>query len=139
MNESIFHTYLFLIPLAVMFLCEITKMIVDRVQTGDWHRHLFQSGGMPSTHSAFVTSLLIVIARKSGIESTEFAIAFCFSAIVWYDSFNVRRVVGEQGEVLNHLQHRKQFSTHLGHTFWQVIVGIIFGSLVTATGIWLAG
>jgi uncharacterized protein len=93
---------------------------------------------MPSSHSAFVTSLLIIVGRKLGPESVEFAIAFVFAAVVWYDAMSVRKAVGEQAEVLNRLQHWEHFSERLGHSFAQVMVGIGFGAVVTAIGIWVS-
>ena len=54
------RTYLFLIPLVVMLLTEIAKVTVEWWQTGNWHAKLFHPGGMPSSHSAFVMSLLIL-------------------------------------------------------------------------------
>src|SRR5665213_2189378 len=101
---SIFRQYIFLIPLVVMVLTEITKVIVEYVRTGSWHSGIFKSGGMPSSHSAFVTSLLIVVADRTGTQSVAFAISFVFAAIVWYDAMSVRREVGLQAEVLNKLQ-----------------------------------
>lgn len=135
---NILRQYLFLIPVVVMLLCELTKAAIENVRTGEWHLALFRSGGMPSTHSAFVTSLLIVVERRSGLDSVAFAIAFAFAAIVWYDAFNVRREVGLQAEVLNTLQKRRRFTEHVGHTFKEVIGGIVFGTVVTYVGIWLS-
>lgn len=130
--------YLFIIPMVVMFLCEVTKVIVEGVHSGRWHEGFFKSGGMPSSHSAFVTSLLIIVGRKLGVESVEFAISFVFAAIVWYDAMSVRRAVGMQAEMLNRLQHWEQFSVRLGHSFKQVVGGIVFGAVVTGIGIWLS-
>lgn len=134
----IFRQYIFLIPLVVMVLTEITKVIVEYVQTGSWEAGIFKPGGMPSTHSAFVTSLLIVVARITGVESVAFAISFVFAAIVWYDAMSVRREVGLQAQVLNKLQKRTHFPERIGHSFLQVIAGIIFGAAVTQIGIWLS-
>ena len=128
----------FLIPLVVMILTEMTKVIVEGFKTGNWHEHLFRSGGMPSSHSAFVTSLLIIVWTKMGPESTEFAIAFTFACITWYDAMSSRRAIGEQAKILNRLQKWKHFTERLGHTAWQVIAGIAFGAAVTIVGIWIS-
>ncbi len=133
------RTYIFLIPLVAMVLCECTKIVVEYSRTGRWTSGMFQPGGMPSSHSAFVTSLLIVIARKLGVESTEFAIAFVFACVVWYDAISLRRSVGEQAEVLNRLQHKLHLRERVGHSSKEVAAGIVFGAIVTAVGIWLDG
>jgi acid phosphatase family membrane protein YuiD len=130
--------YIFLIPLIVMILSDITKVGIEYATTGDWRRGIFRSGGMPSSHSAFVTSLLMIVARKAGTDSASFAIAFVFACIVWYDAMSVRREVGLQAEMLNRLQNWTHFSERVGHSFKQVIAGIAFGAIVTQIGIWLS-
>lgn len=130
--------YIFLIPLLVMVLTELAKVAVEWVQTGKWHEGFFRPGGMPSSHSAFVTSLLIIVSEKRGIDSVEFAMAFVFAAVVWYDAMSVRRAVGQQAEILNRLQKWEHLTVRLGHSFRQVLAGILFGAVVTWLGIWLS-
>ncbi len=136
--SNLLRTYLFLIPLVVLVLCEITKYMVEEFRSGSGHRHLFQQGGMPSSHSAFVTSLLIIVGRKMGADSVEFAIAVVFACIVWYDAIGVRAVLGEQARVLNVLQHFHRLRETLGHSFTEVMAGIGFGAAVTVIGIWIS-
>lgn len=144
MNLATFHIellarYLFLIPLVVLVLCELTKCLIESWKRGEiMFDHLFHAGGFPSSHSAFVTSLLIVVARKTGVESVEFAISLVFASLIWYDAFHSRREIGLQAEVLNRLQRWKHFTTQLGHSFKEVLGGIIFGAVVTWIGIWLS-
>lgn len=136
--HTLLHDYLFLIPLVVLLLSEILKISIEGFRTGQWHTKLFHPGGMPSTHSAFVTSLLIVIWRKVGIESPEFAIAFTFACYVWYDAVGVRHRLGEQAHILNKLQHRVKLTEQFGHSIKQVIAGIWFGAFITAIGVWIS-
>lgn len=126
-----FHPPFFLLPLTVALLSELAKILVHGIRTGNWDEQLFQSGGMPSTHSALVTSLLILVGHTVGVESIDFAIAFTFASIVWYDAFHSRRAIGEQAEILNRLQRWKRLTVRLGHSFKEVVGGIIFGSIVT--------
>ena len=128
----------FLIPLIVMLMSEMMKGIIEHFKTGTWHAALFQPGGMPSSHSAFVTSLLIIVAHKRGFESLEFAIAFVFAAVIWYDAMSLRRSVGQQAEALNKLQHKQHFSERVGHSFKEVIAGIAFGAAITQIGFWIS-
>lgn len=129
--------YIFLIPVIVMMLCEAAKIAVEYARTGKWATGAFQPGGMPSSHSAFVTSLLIVLARRMGTDSTEFAIAFVFACVVWYDAISLRRSVGQQAELLNRLQQWKHLRERVGHSSLEVLAGIAFGAIVTAIGIGL--
>ncbi len=130
--------YLFIIPLIVGILSEILKIFTEGIQRGAWHEGLFRSGGMPSSHSAFVTSLLIIVGMKTGLHSTEFAIAFTFACIIWYDATSSRRAIGEQAKILNRLQKWEHFSERLGHSLLEVIGGIVFGAAVTLIGIWIS-
>lgn len=61
------------------------------------------TGGMPSSHSAAVSSLITALAIEYGIESPLVAIASTFGVIVMFDSMGVRRQSGEQGILLNEL------------------------------------
>lgn len=124
-------THLFLIPLGVALLSEVVKVVVHGIRTGNFEDKLFQAGGMPSTHSAMVTSLLVIVGQKLGTESVEFAIAFVFSAIIWFDACNSRREIGVQAQILNTLQHVKHLTERIGHSVKEVIGGILFGGIVT--------
>ena len=135
---DLLHDYLFLIPLVVMILGEIVKMLVENVRSGKWHLALFRPGGFPSSHSAFVTSLLIIVWYKLGLQSVEFAMSFVFAGIVWYDAMSVRRAVGEQAKALNQLQNIRHYAERLGHSFLEVLGGIVFGAIVTALGIYVS-
>jgi len=128
-------SYVFLVPLSVMILAEATKHLNEGVLHGIW----FQHGGMPSSHSAFVASLMMVVAEKDGIGGTTFAIATVLACIVWYDAAFVRSQVGKQARALNVLQQFQAFSERVGHSVSEVVVGVAFGVIVTWFGIWWLG
>ena len=108
---------------------------------------LVDSGGMPSSHTAFVTGLSTTIGITEGWQSCSFAIATCFSLIIIYDATNLRRSAGYHAQVLNdvvpQLLKGKLLSDGftfpklrelLGHTPIEVFVGGILGILVA---IWM--
>ena len=95
-------------------------------------RHLYLSGNMPSSHSATVAALLMVIALKDGIESGLFGLATLFAAIVMYDAMMVRRSSGEQGEAIQALIREQKSKVLIpraarGHTPPEVLTGAILG------------
>jgi uncharacterized protein len=136
--QQILSTYIFLIPVIVGFLSEAVKVVSEGLSRGAWHEGFFRSGGMPSTHSAFVTSLLIVVWQHAGLESVAFAIAFVVACLFWYDAMVSRREIGEQAKVLNQLQKLKVLKERLGHSLLEVLVGIGFGAVVTGIiAMWL--
>jgi acid phosphatase family membrane protein YuiD len=136
MIHQLLRQYIFLIPLVVGISAEFVKVISEGFERGAWHEGLFRSGGMPSSHSALVTSLIIVVAKKSGLDSVSFAITFVFACMIWYDAMSSRKAIGEQGKALNQLQKLNHFSERVGHSFREVVGGIIFGAAITVLGIW---
>ena len=122
---------------------QIIKMILVLItsKTVDFTR-LFGSGGMPSSHSSLVSSLVVMTGRISGISSVAFAISFAFAIVVMYDATNVRREAGEHARIINilidewvekeHLQMDKNLKELLGHTPFEVIIGSILGCLIGA-------
>lgn len=94
----------------------------------------FQSGSMPSSHSATTVALLTVIGVHEGIDSALFAIMAVVTGIVVYDAVNVRRAVGEQGRAIEKLlewvQKDISFYTAKGHVLTEVIAGGILGFFV---------
>ncbi|MFC1511374.1 divergent PAP2 family protein [Candidatus Margulisiibacteriota bacterium] len=84
------------------FLAQSLKVIIYRFQEEHWNFwHFFEAGGMPSAHSASVTSLTLSVALSLGLQSPLFVICLVFALIVMYDATGVRRAAGKQAEILN--------------------------------------
>lgn len=113
------------------------------------------TGGMPSSHSAAVSSLITSLVLEYGFNSPLVAIATIFGVIIMFDSMGVRRQSGEQGLLLNllalhtqqQLEFRKQLfdllerydienydemiiDKYLGHKPTEVIMGTFTGVFV---------
>ena len=107
----------------------------------------FGSGGMPSSHSAFVVSLAIMVGATTGFDSAGFAIAVVLSAIVMYDASGVRRETGVQGQVLNEIIRKVfvdgqpitdvELKELVGHTKVEVAGGFIVGVLTAVAFMFL--
>ena len=115
------------------FIAQLIKFIIE-VSTHrriNWRR-FFESGGLPSSHSAFVCSF--------------FALAFMIAMVVMYDAMGVRRAAGEQAEAINELREKisedqveedpfpewgKPLREALGHKPTEVISGAILGIAVS--------
>lgn len=97
------------------------------------------SGGMPSSHSAFVMSMTTATGKLHGFQSTIFALSLGFALIVMYDAAGVRYAVGRQAIILNqmiedfHLRRKdKKLTEHrlmelVGHTRYEVLAGAVLG------------
>lgn len=98
------------------------------------------SGGMPSSHSAFTTSLSTAIGLTNGFDSLEFALSFVMAFIVMYDAAGVRQSAGKQANILNQVldylkltengEPYQQLKTLLGHTPFEVVGGAILGIVI---------
>ena len=107
-------------------------------------KRLVDPGGMPSSHSAFVTSLATGLGLREGFDSPIFALATVFSLIVMYDASGVRRAAGKQARVLNAIiedlnrrqLHPERLRELLGHTPFEVLVGALLGVIIA---IWRLG
>lgn len=97
---------------------------------------IITSGGMPSSHSSFVTCLSTMLGVKYGFNSDIFAIAAVFSFIIMYDASGVRQAVGKQATIINKLVedwHNKKaieqekLKELIGHTQKQVFFGAMLG------------
>lgn len=115
---------------------QLFKFIADAIINRKINfKRLVETGGMPSSHSATVTSLMTAIGISEGFNSAIFAVAFVFSVIVMYDAAGVRRAAGKQATILNQLINSNQVQVDtneklkelLGHTPFQVFVGALYG------------
>lgn len=134
------------IPIIIWFVVQSCKVISELIINKKLNlRRFVGAGGMPSSHSALVTSLATVIACKHGFESTEFALSVMFACIVMYDAAGVRRAAGKQAKVLNqiienlgkkNINIQEKLTELLGHTPLQVYIGALIG-IVLSYGLWL--
>lgn len=131
--------------LTAMLLAQILKPIVNSLlgNKTDW-RMMFQSGGMPSSHSSMTTAIAVSIGLWQGFGSPTFAVAFGMLLIVTYDAANVRWQSGLHAQKINQLI-RDVFSGQpmsdvllkevIGHTPNQVFVGVALG-IICALGLY---
>ena len=129
-------------------LAQIIKFVVTLVTKRklDW-RHILSSGGMPSSHSAFVCACAAAMGYMFGWASPEFTVAAVVAIVVMYDASNVRRAAGEQAKILNYIMDHwtemkpalfgKELKEFLGHTPFQVFMGGLLGVAVGLAGAWL--
>ena len=122
------------------FVAQVIKIIIDCIRNKTINPALIvSSGGMPSSHSSFVTSLACGVGFTEGFDSSFFAIAFVISMVVMYDASGVRRAAGKQAEVLNIFI--ENFEKHgikidsklkelLGHSPVEVFAGAILGIVI---------
>jgi uncharacterized protein len=140
--SQILDNRILLVAVAACRIAQVLKLIIDTIQNGKVSaKVLTTTGGMPSAHSALVTSLATGVGLNLGWKSAEFAIATIFAIIVMYDAAGVRQAAGKQARILNqmveelfsedHKFNEEKLKELLGHTPVQVIAGSILGIAIT--------
>lgn len=138
---------------ATQLLCQLFKVVFYSIKDRRLSFHYFvTSGGMPSSHSAFVTSLAVAVALHDGIASEAFAVAAVFGFIVMHDAYRLRGTVEKQSRLLNALTastkvavgtartagnggreaEDERLPEMLGHTLPEIGAGIATGALLGA-------
>lgn len=130
---ALFSNVTLWLPIILVLLVQFFKFVRESILSGTpQYRSLTRSGGMPSSHSAMVTSLATAVAFRSGVTSTDFAIATVLAAIVMHDARGIRQQSGIQAVSINRLMRevftnpsfvQEELKERLGHTSMEVLVG----------------
>ena len=146
MLQQILSNHILIASFSAWILAGLAKIPIEYWDTHQWNWGLlFSSGGMPSQHSALVTSAMLAVGLYSGFNTPAFAVAFTLMMVVLYDAAGVRRQAGLHAQKINalineffagHPISEDQLKEVLGHTPREVIAGAGFG-LVIAILFWL--
>jgi hypothetical protein len=139
--SRIFDNRVLVVALVSWTIAQVAKVVIDISINKKFDLKRFVgSGGMPSSHSAFVMALSTGIGRLQGWDSPLFAIAISYAFVVMYDAAGVRRAAGKQAEIINIIimdviEHKglkeERLKELIGHTPIEVIAGGILG-IITA-------
>ncbi len=120
-------------------IAQAAKVALEAVLRRRWRPDLFFSnGGMPSSHTATVTTLTLVVGQTTGYESEIFSLVLIFSLFVVFEATGLRQEIGYQAQVLNELMdralHGERFDGQrlrelVGHTWAEVGGGLVCGVL----------
>jgi acid phosphatase family membrane protein YuiD len=146
MMGQIFSNQILITAFIAWLLSGLMKVPIEYWETRQWNWALwFSSGGMPSQHSALVTSTMLGVGLYTGFNTPAFAIAFTLMIVVLYDAAGIRRQAGLQAAKINQLINEffagqpiseDQLKEVLGHTPREVMAGSGFGLVFTLL-IWL--
>ena len=146
MNKGVY------LALFSMGLAQGVKIPIHYFKEKEWRPDLFfGTGGMPSSHSAGVSTLTTYIALQRGLPTFDFALSLVYGLIVMYDAQGVRRQTGEltlrvnsmndliekinKEESLEYKQEApKKLKEMLGHQPEEVVGGALLGVLVGVIG-----
>ncbi len=132
---------LFIIPILVMLVVQASKVLFYQGGWG-WERwkKINAYGGMPSSHSAMVTSLTFTLGYYQGLNSPAFAVALVLAMITIRDANGFRQQVSRHSAVINklikELPDKEEYKFPVlkeifGHKTTEVIAGILAGILLS--------
>lgn len=124
-----------LIPAIVILASQLFKFLYESIKNKKilWSRFFNGAGGMPSTHTSLMCSILFTIMYKEGLNSPSFAIMLGISMIVMYDSMGVRKNVEKINRIINDTLLKEdniQLKHDAGHEPIEVLGGMIFAFII---------
>ncbi|MBE7026864.1 MAG: divergent PAP2 family protein [Ruminococcaceae bacterium] len=138
--NELYYNQAFWTAILSWFVAQFIKVITVLVSEKRFDFSRFVgSGGMPSSHSSFVTSLAVMIGLKNGFDSEGFAICFVLALVVMYDASGVRRAAGKQASILNQIIEHwdegpkiqgERLKELIGHTPFEVVAGAALGIFI---------
>jgi acid phosphatase family membrane protein YuiD len=142
----LFENHVLVVMLTAWLLAQLIKIPLEYLYTRRWNWALLLSvGGMPSSHSALLSSGTLAIGLYHGFDNPLFALGVAITMVVTYDAAGVRRQAGIHAQRINtlfdellrgHLFDQSELREVLGHTPLEVAGGVLFG-IVVSTLMWL--
>jgi uncharacterized protein len=118
-------------PFTGWFIAGSMKFAINFLRSGRLVWDQIGLGGLPSNHTAVVSSTAVLIGLREGVNTALFAIAMTLAIIVMLDALNLRREVGAHAAALNDLLRgdtkRLPFREHVGHQQVEVLMGFLVG------------
>ena len=126
------------------FISQLAKLLIHWGVYKEFDiKRFVGDGGMPSAHSATVSSMATFSGIYYGFGSFQFAICLVLAIIVCRDAVGVRMETGKQAKILNEIReyfdeigkgtmNDVKLKEFVGHTPLQVVVGFILGMVVAA-------
>lgn len=124
-----------LTPFLAWLVAGILKFLINSLRVRRLAFDLIGYGGMPSNHSAIVSSMATLIGFKEGISSPAFGVAIALAFIVILDATSLRRQVGKHAAAINQLNsldkdNRLSLRERMGHTRPEILAGMLTGAVV---------
>lgn len=125
-----------LIPLIVGFGAQLMKVIRYARTPKDAWKQLLSYGGMPSSHTAFVTSVTMIIFLSEGWRSPLFVLSLVYSLLIIRDAVSLRQALSRHSHIINKLRLSlpsdkridiPPLEERMGHTPAEALAGAILG------------
>jgi acid phosphatase family membrane protein YuiD len=119
-------------PFLAWLVAGCLKFLINCIRAKRLAFDLIGYGGLPSNHSAIVSSIAALIAFRDGIHTPVFGVAIALAFIVILDASSLRRQVGKQASAVNLLNQKVGLNEALlrermGHTRIEILAGVLVG------------
>ncbi|MGB4985444.1 MAG: divergent PAP2 family protein [Erysipelotrichaceae bacterium] len=138
--------YPFWAAIIACLTAQLVKPFFRYLYTKQFHwKHMFDSGGFPSSHTASFASLTLAVGLVENFNSTIFAVTLLISSVIAYDAANVRYYAGQNIKLtqqlikdineLSNIQltdpiYGTKVKEVLGHRWFEVLGGALWGLLI---------
>jgi acid phosphatase family membrane protein YuiD len=120
-----------LTPFVAWFTAGSLKFLINSIKAGKPAIGQIGYGGLPSNHSAIVSSMAALVALKNGIDHPAFGVAVTIAFIVMLDAGSLRRQVGKHATAINRLADGvleiEPLREKMGHSRIEIMAGILVG------------
>jgi len=133
--------HLFLIPIGVMVTTQLLKLLIEGLKGNFNWENVNNYGGMPSTHSALIASLIFMLIYDQGsFAGPSVAIGMVLMVIVVRDAVGLRQQLSLHSRMINKLikdlpDHKEYkypvLHERLGHKPSEVAVGLLVGLILS--------
>lgn len=127
-----YYSYL-ITPFLAWLIAGCLKFLINSVKARRLAFGLIGYGGLPSNHSAIVSSMVALIAFQEGVNTPAFGVALTLAFIVMLDANSLRRAVGKHAVAINQLAKSNPeidlLRERMGHTKLEILAGVVVGVL----------
>ncbi|MCA4797809.1 divergent PAP2 family protein [Acinetobacter towneri] len=119
-------------PFVAWLVCGVTKFFANCVREKHLAFDLIGYGGMPSNHSAIVSSMAALIAFQEGIDTPAFGVALTLAFIVVMDANSLRKKMEQHAKEINQLKNYEGpvLRERIGHSKLEILVGSLLGIII---------
>ena len=136
-----------ILSLVSLIAAQIIKSILWSIKEKKFvYSALYSTGSMPSSHSAFVATLVAGIYQYEGYNNYFFVISLVLALIVLHDAMGIRLEASKHAQMLNRMikdlsldkqkefLYEKEFKEPLGHIPAEVFAGVALGIIIAVVG-----
>ena len=118
------------VPFMAWLVAGSTKFMINSIKARQLAFDQIGYGGLPSTHSAVVTSVAALVAIREGLNHPAFGVAVAVAFVVMLDANSLRGQVSKHAQAINRLSdgmQEKSLRESMGHTRLEIGAGIVVG------------